>query len=84
MVKPCRKCAIKIKITQISHCIQEILLKIRYFERGLLKSLKKVNLFFFFRTQSFLMDKVIKNERGLELVTSCSSSYKTGSEKFLY
>ena len=29
------------------------------------------------------MDKVIKNKRGLELVTSCSSGHKTSSEKFL-
>ena len=27
------------------------------------------------------MDKVIKNERGLELVTSCSSGYDKCSEK---
>ena len=26
----------------------------------------------------------IKNKRGLELVTSCSSSYKTSSENYLY
>ena len=30
------------------------------------------------------MDKVIKNKRGLELVTSRSSGHKTKSEKFLY
>ena len=30
------------------------------------------------------MDKVIKNKRGLELVTSRSSGHKTSSEKFLY
>ena len=35
--------------------MQEILLKIRYFERGLSKNLNKVN-FFFFRTQSLLME----------------------------
>ena len=29
-----------------SHCMQEILLKIRYFERGLSKTFKKVTLFF--------------------------------------
>ena len=45
------------------------------------KSIKK--LIFFFRTQSFLIDQVIKNERGLELVNSCSSGYETNSEKFL-
>ena len=30
------------------------------------------------------MNKVIKNERGLELVTSHSSGYETNSEKFIY
>ena len=39
---------------------------------------------FVFQTQPLLMDKVIKNKRGLELVTSCSSDRKTSSEKFLY
>ena len=33
-------------ITQSSHCMQEILLKIRYFERGLSKTLKKVSFIF--------------------------------------
>ena len=36
------------------------------------------------RTQSLLMDKVIKIKKGLELVTSCSLGYKTSTEKFLY
>ena len=61
--------------------MQEILLKKRYFERELSKSLKKV--YFFFWTQSLLMDRVIKIKRGLELVTSRSASYKTSSEKLL-
>ena len=30
------------------------------------------------------MDKVIKNKRGLELVTSWSSGHETSSEKLLY
>ena len=30
------------------------------------------------------MDKIIKNKRGLELVTRRSSSYETSSEKFIY
>ena len=63
--------------------MQEVLLKIRYFERGLSKRLKKDN-YFLFRTQSLLMDKIIKNKRGLELVTSHSSGCETSSEKFLY
>ena len=33
--------------------MQEILLKVRYFERGLSKSLKKGNLFFFFNPVPF-------------------------------
>ena len=40
--------------------------------------------YFFFRTQSLLMDKVIINKRGLELVPSCSSVYETSSKKSLY
>ena len=39
------------------------------------KALKKL-IDFFFRTQSLLIDKVIKNKRGLKLVTSCSSGHK--------
>ena len=30
------------------------------------------------------MDKIVKNKRDLELVTSLSLGYKTSSEKFLY
>ena len=30
------------------------------------------------------MDKVIKNRKGLELVSSCSSAYEISSEKFFY
>ena len=54
-------------------------LKIRYCERGSSKSLKKMTLF-----QSLLIDKIMKNKRGLELVTSLSSGYKISSEKFIY
>ena len=65
--------------------MQENLLKIRHFEKKKKNqtALKKLN-YFFFRTQYLLMDKVIKNKKGLELVTSCSPGYKTSSEKFLY
>ena len=38
----------------------------------------------FFWTQPLLIVKVIKNKRGLELVTSSSSSYETSSETLLY
>ena len=40
--------------------MQEIIFKIRYFERGLSKN----QLYFFFQTQSLLRDKVIKNKKG--------------------
>ena len=39
------------------------------------KAFKKLTLYFF-RTQSLFIGKVIKNNRGLELVTSPSSSYE--------
>ena len=64
--------------------MHKILLKTRYFERALSKSLEKVNFIFSFEP-SLLMDKVIKNERGLELVTSRSAGNKTSSKtKILY
>ena len=62
--------------------MQEILLKVRYFERGLSKILKKVK-FFSFQTQPLLIDNIIKNKSGLELVTSRSSGYEISLEKFL-
>ena len=58
------------------------ILKIRYFERGLSKNLKKVNFIFPLNPVPFHGQSYQK--KGLELVTSCSSSYKTSSEKFLY
>ena len=54
--------------------MQEIILKEIYFERELSKTLN------YFLTQSLLIGNVIKNKRGLKLVTSCSSGYKTSSE----
>ena len=69
---------------QNSHCMHNIVLKVRYFEKGLSKGLKKGNFIFFFGTQSLLIVKIMKNKRGLELVTSCYSGYETKSEKFLY
>ena len=41
-------------------------------------------LIYFFQTQSLLMEKIIKNKRGLELVPSHSSGHETSSEKILY
>ena len=50
----------------------------------IIKEPLKSQLYFFIRTQSLLMDKSIKNKRGLELVISRSSGYETSSEKFPY
>ena len=46
----------------------------------IIKKPSKIQLYFFFRTQSLLMGKVIKNKRGLELVTSRSSGYEISPE----
>ena len=54
--------------------------KSKIFWKGIIKNLKKTKLHFFFPTQSLFMNKVIKNKRGLELVTSLSSVYKTSSK----
>ena len=62
--------------------MQEIVLKVRHFERGLSKSLKKGNFIFTFEPSSF-NGLIYKNKRGLELETSRSSGYETSSEKFL-
>ena len=58
-------------------------LEVRYFERGLSKSLKISN-FIFFLTQSLPIDKIIKSRRDLELKTSRCSGYETSSEKLYY
>ena len=89
MEKSCRKCALKLDSNPLSilvndsHWMQKILLKIRYFERGLSKTLKKLTLFFILNPAP-LMNKITKDKRGLKLVASCSSGYKTSSEKTLY
>ena len=49
--------------------MQEILLKKKYFERGLSKDLKKVNFIFPLDSSAFKIDKIRKNKMGLELVT---------------
>ena len=63
--------------------MQEIILKVRYFERELPKSLKKGNLIFSFEL-SLSVDKIIKNKRGLELLISRYLGSETSSEKTLY
>ena len=58
--------------------MQEILLKIRYFERRLSKGLKKVNFIFSFKPSPFkwTWTELCKTKVGLELVTSRSSGYE--------
>ena len=69
-------------MTKNIHCTQEIILKIRYFERGLLKSLKKVNFIFSFEPSPF-NGQDYRKQKEPGVVTSRSSGYKTSSEKFL-
>ena len=57
---------------------------LKYILKGDYQKPLKSKLYFFFPTQSLLMDKFLKNKRDLELVTSLSSGYKTSSKKFLY
>ena len=57
-------------------------LKLRYFEEDYQKALKKLTLFFLSNPISF-NEQVMKNKRGLKLVTSHRSRYKTSSDKFL-
>ena len=47
------------------------------------KALKKITSFFLSNPVSF-NSKIIKNKRGLELLTSRYSGYETSSENFLY
>ena len=39
--------------TQNSYCMQEIIFKMRYFERGLTKTFKKINFIFSFQPSPF-------------------------------
>ena len=48
------------------------------------KNLLKSYIYFFFCTQTLLMDKITKNKIDQELVTNHSSGYKASSGKFLY
>ena len=59
--------------------MQEILLIIRYFERGLSKSLKKLTLFFLSNPVPFS-----EQDYGKQKGIIRSTDYKTSSEKFLY
>ena len=90
MEKSCRKCAASPrplfyfgKQPKTAIACKEFLQKQDILE-GIIKSLLKIKLYFFFPNQSLLIDKVIKNKKGLELVTSPSSGYKASSKKILY
>ena len=90
MEKSCRKCAASPrplfyfgKQPKTAIACKEFLQKQDILE-GIIKSLLKLKLYFFFPNQSLLIDKVIKNKKGLELVTSPSSGYKIISQKFIY
>ena len=48
--------------TQNSHCMQEIILKLRYFDRELSKSLKKYNFIFSFEPTPFQLTKLSETE----------------------
>ena len=63
--------------------MKKVLLKIRYFEIDYQKALKKLTLFFLSNPVAF-NGQDYEKQRGLELVTSVSSGYKTSSQKFLY
>ena len=58
--------------------------KNKTFWKRIIKKPSESWLYFFFHNQSLLMDKVIKNKRGLALATSRFSSHETSSEKFFY
>ena len=60
--------------------MQEVVLKIRYFEKGLPKSFKKVNFIFSPNPVPF-NEKRYQKKRGLELVTSRSSGYEENKSR---
>ena len=57
--------------------------KNKIFWKRIIKKFLKSHLYFFFQTQSLLMDKVIKNKRCLELVTRRSKDCETSSKIML-
>ena len=62
--------------------MQEILLKIRHFERGLSKTFEKLSLFVLSNPVPF-DGQVIKNKSGLELLTSRSSGSQVHKNFFI-
>ena len=55
----------------------------KIFWKKITKNPYKSQLYFFFRKKSLLMYKIIKNKKGLELVTRRSSGYEKSSENFV-
>ena len=92
MEKSCRKCAPKLApepfLILLNSPKQPLharnYFKNKVFWKGIIKNLLKSELYFFFQTQSLLIDKVIKNKRGLKQGTSHSSGYKTNTQKIIY
>ena len=58
--------------------------KNKIFWNRIIKNPLKSSQYIFFQNQSLLMEEVIKNKRGLELMTSRSLGYETSSRKILY
>ena len=98
MEKSCRKSAPKASARPLFNFVNNpkqtpharIFFKEHILKEDCRKALKS-QLYFFFQIQSLLTDsntvlfnKVIKNKRGQELVTSRSSGYGISSEKFIY
>ena len=75
MEKSCKKCAPTVLHARNSFKNKDIL------KGNCQKPLKNLT-YFFFRTHSLLIDKVINKKRGLELVTSRSSGYETSPQNF--
>ena len=89
MEKSFRKCAPKApdlllilvnNPTQPLHAINSFKSKILW--KRTIKNPLKSQLYFFFWNQSLLIDKVIKNKRGMELALSFSSCYKKVQKNF--
>ena len=59
--------------------MQEILLKVRHFDRGLSKSFEKVNLIFFLKPVPF-NGQSYQKQKGPETSDQSLLSYKTSSE----
>ena len=91
MKKSCRKCAPNASprpLLNFGKSSKTAFVYKKFFQKNILKEdyqevLKKWTLFFLSNPLP-LKGQSYQKQRGLELVTNCSSSYKTSSEKFLY